>query len=246
MASRRPFQVIPVLDLQGGQIVRGVAGQRQEYRPIVSRLTSSSDPVEVAEAFRRGFGFTDLYLADLDAIAGAPPALGLCRELQVRGFRLWVDPGVRGVASLDPWLAADVSGIVVGLETIDGPEALADVSRLLGNRMIFSLDLKAGTPLTARSWKKEDVWGIATLAVQRGVRRLLAIDLAYVGTGIGPGTEQVCAALAGNFRHVEVFAGGGVRGVEDLVRLREQGVHGALIATALHDGKLTREQLATL
>ena len=69
------MRVVAVLDLMGGKVVRGVGGRRSEYRPVVSRLTTSCDPVAVAEAFRQQLGIDELYLADLDAIAGARPAL---------------------------------------------------------------------------------------------------------------------------------------------------------------------------
>ena len=65
------MRIIPVLDLLKGQIVRGIAGQRQEYRPIVSKLSASSNPLDVARAFRDHLNFTLFYLADLDAITGS-------------------------------------------------------------------------------------------------------------------------------------------------------------------------------
>src|SRR5437868_13104425 len=74
--------ILPVIDLMGGQVVRGVAGRREAYRPMVSTLTDSSDPLAVACAFRKRFGFEELYLADLDAIAGGEPASALYKQLQ--------------------------------------------------------------------------------------------------------------------------------------------------------------------
>src|SRR5207253_1947746 len=64
------MRILPVLDLQNGVVVRGLAGRRAEYRPVVSRLTTSHQPLDIAQAFRDIFGFEHLYLADLDAIAG--------------------------------------------------------------------------------------------------------------------------------------------------------------------------------
>src|SRR6266542_6361151 len=90
------MRVLPVLDLKAGVVVRGVGGRRHEYRPVVSRLTTSSDPLAVARAFRQHFGLSELYLADLDALAGVAPALPTYAILRADGFRLWVDAGVRG------------------------------------------------------------------------------------------------------------------------------------------------------
>jgi phosphoribosylformimino-5-aminoimidazole carboxamide ribotide isomerase len=230
------------LDLMAGQVVRGVGGRRQEYRPVISRLTPSCQPVDVAEAFRTHFGFEELYLADLDAIAGGPPDVRTYAALRQRGFRLWVDAGVRVTATAAVLADAGIEGVVVGLETVPGPDALAEVCRDHGERVIFSLDLKAGVPLGDRAaWDHADAWSIAAWAVAIGVRRLIVLDLARVGEGGGTGTENLCGRLAAAYPTVQLAAGGGVRGVEDLQRLKEHGVAVALAASALHDGRLQAE-----
>lgn len=241
------FRLLPVLDVQAGAVVRGVGGRRREYRPVVSRLTDSARPADVAGAFRSHFGLTHLYLADLDALAGARPALPLYRELAGHGFRLWVDAGVRDAADIVAVAAAGVAGVVVGLETVRGPAVLRQVVQDLGpERVVFSLDLKEGRPLgDAAAWDAAGPEAIAAAAVALGVRHLIVLDLARVGGGGGPGTEELCRHLAERFPAVEVIAGGGVRGADDLRRLHRLGVRAALVASALHDGALTSEDVST-
>src|SRR5438094_9072462 len=107
MEARR-MRIIPVLDLKSGQVVRARAGRREDYQPIESHLTASSLPLDVATAFRDHFGFAELYVADLDAIAGAPPALATYAALRSLGFQLWLDAGVRDVAAVERLLEAGV------------------------------------------------------------------------------------------------------------------------------------------
>src|SRR5262249_24474258 len=116
------MQIIPVLDLKAGHVVRARAGRREEYQPIRSRITASSRPLEVAQAIRERLGREEFYVADLDAIAGAPPALTAYAALRALGFRLWVDAGLREVSEVEPLLQAHIDQIVVGLETVAGPE----------------------------------------------------------------------------------------------------------------------------
>jgi phosphoribosylformimino-5-aminoimidazole carboxamide ribotide isomerase len=237
------MRILPVLDLMGGVVVRGVAGRRAEYRPVVSRLTASCRPLDVAGAFRSHFGLTELYLADLDAIAGAAPALSVYGELRAAGFRLWVDAGLR-TPEAESLVGAGVEGIVAGLETLPGPETLARLCRDWGERIVFSLDLKEGRPLgTLDGWQAADAWSVAAAAVAAGVRRLLVLDLARVGVGAGSGTEELCGRLVRTYPGLEVAAGGGVRDRADLERLRAAGVRAVLVASALHDGRLSREDL---
>jgi phosphoribosylformimino-5-aminoimidazole carboxamide ribotide isomerase len=238
------MRILPVLDLQGGRVVRGIAGRRHEYAPIRSSLTPSSEPLDIARTFRAQFGLTELYLADLDAIAGAAPALATYQMLLSDGFALWVDAGVRKAPDAEP--LADLAGIVVGLETIAGPATLEELCRRHAERVVFSLDLKSGQPLgDVTAWQTTDPLAIAAKALSAGVRRLIVLDLAQVGTGRGTGTEALCSRLATD-PTVEVYAGGGVREFNDLLRLQARGVRGALIASALHDGRLSRADLEQL
>jgi phosphoribosylformimino-5-aminoimidazole carboxamide ribotide isomerase len=112
--------------------------------------------------------------------------------------------------------------------------------------VVFSLDLRDGAPLGAGAGWAADAASVAAQAVGLGVRRLLVLDLARVGVGTGTGTDALCARLAAAHPEVEVSAGGGVRGVADLRRLRDCGVRAALVASALHDGALTAADLTAL
>src|SRR5579862_1653459 len=126
------MRIIPVLDLMQGQVVRGIAGRREEYKPLVSPLAASADPLVVARAFRDHFDLSELYVADLDAIAGALPAISTFTILQADGFTLMVDAGLRQAEDATELLASGVAGIVAGLESLSGPEALADLLKSAG------------------------------------------------------------------------------------------------------------------
>ncbi len=233
------MHILPVLDLLNGVVVRGMAGRRAEYRPVVSRLAGSAEPATVGEAFRLHFGLSELYLADLDAIAGAAPSLPIYRTLSQLGFRLWVDAGVRDRERADELVKAGV-GLVVGLETVVGPAALADILKVHGDRAVFSLDLRGGVPMGNRTaWDGQDAWSIAERSIALGARRILVLDLARVGVGAGTGTETLCTRLTETYPDLEVWAGGGIRNATDLHRLRDAGVKAVLVASALHDGNIT-------
>jgi phosphoribosylformimino-5-aminoimidazole carboxamide ribotide isomerase len=241
------MRILPVLDAMNGEVVRGVGGRRQEYRPLVSRLTTSSHPLDIARAIRSHFGWSEFYLADLDAILGGEPAWATFAALREDGFRLWVDAGVRRMTRACQLAEAGIESIVVGLETVAGPAELAAMARAFGERLVFSLDLRQGEPLGERAaWEGGDACSIAARAVRSGVRRLLVLDLARVGLGGGTGTRELRARLRADFPQVEVSAGGGVRSRRDLEEWRDGGVYAALVASALHDGRLTPANLEGL
>ena len=237
-------RVVPVLDLKAGRVVHAIGGDRAHYRPIASRLHPGSDPIPLARALRETFGFEELYLADLDAIAGAATRLDIYEDLHSLGLSLWVDAGVRDAGSLGP--IRSLATVVAGLETIRGPAALAAVVSEAGpERVVFSLDLRGGRPIVAEGaeWGTSDPRALAESALRAGVRRLLLLDLARVGTGRGVGTLGLVSELRKAHPGLEIAVGGGVASVADLPPLGEAGASAVLVGSALHDGRISKADL---
>jgi phosphoribosylformimino-5-aminoimidazole carboxamide ribotide isomerase len=106
-------------------------------------------------------------------------------------------------------------------------------------RIVFSLDLNAGQPLTnVTAWRAMAPLAIAEAAIAAGVRRLIVLDLANVGVDGGVGTLALCHELRTRQPHIEIIAGGGVRGPDDLAHMASAGCNAALVASALHDGRI--------
>jgi phosphoribosylformimino-5-aminoimidazole carboxamide ribotide isomerase len=244
MSSRALPRIVPVIDLLGDFVVRGIAGRRHEYRPLHSPLCADAQPATLARAFSDR-GFSDVYLADLDAITGAAPAWDIYRQVAESGLQIWVDAGLSTVHQADllakfATLQGPLAGVIAGLESLPGPEMLAEMLAVVGpERFVFSLDLKGGRPLTnAAAWNGFDARAIAQVALDRGIRRMIVLDLARVGMNDGVGTEDFCRRLRGLSSDLEITAGGGVRNQADLQSLAAAGCDAALVASALHDGRI--------
>ena len=261
------MRIIPVIDLKDGLVVRGVGGQRDQYRPIESSLCADAQPETVAQSFA-ALGFREAYVADLDAIEKGDGSLFWCRSPRVErshptstietpvpffGLQLLVDAGIR--TALDARRLAEarvdgrpLAGIVAGLESLDSLETLEDILGAIGpGRLLFSLDLKAGVPLTAApAWQGLSPEQIAVIVLRAGVRRMIVLDLARVGMGAGVGTEPLCRTLRSLAPELEIIAGGGVRSAADLDSLARAGCDAALVASALHDGRLDVATCAAL
>ncbi len=247
------MRVIPVLDIRQSQVVRGVAGRRDEYKPLVSPLCPGSQVAELAKAFRQQFSFELAYLADLDALAGGEPSWNDYEAVLGAGLDLMVDAGITNLTDAQR-LADFVSGerkirhLVVALESLAEGVQLRELVQTVGSRrLVFSLDLVDGRPLTRRAdWQTLTPLQLAQVALAAGARRLIVLDLRRVGINRGPGTIPLCRQLRRLDRDIEIIAGGGVRGNADLDLLHEAGCDAALVASALHDGRLTAETLARL
>ncbi len=244
------MQVIPVLDIKNRLVVHGVAGERQKYQPIQSKLVDSSKPQDVARAFVSLLGATTVYVADLDAIEKGKLNQRIYEQLSKAGLRLWLDVGVGDAEKAELVLerCADLApDIVVGLESLESPAALRELVRIIGREAcLFSLDLKNGQPLTKiGAWKILTPRQIAEEALAAGVRRFIVLDLADVGVGAGTSTLDFCRLFYDDHGDtgIELIAGGGVRNFADLECLADAGCCAALVASALHDGRLGSEEI---
>jgi HisA/HisF family protein len=246
------LKILPVLDLKQGTVVRGVAGRRDEYRPIVSRVCADTTPGGVARDLREAFGCDECYVADLDAIAGGEPNRTAFDSIRAAGLRPWIDAGsgtVERAAALATYFETPgIDGrIVVGLESLANVAVLRDIVAAVGaERLTFSLDLHGGRP-----WTESPAWSsspekIAAEVAALGVRSLIVLDVAGVGVGAGVPTLELCRRLSVDHPLIELVSGGGVRGLDDLQALRDVGCSAALVASALHDGRLSRADLDSL
>lgn len=239
------MQIIPVLDILDGKVVSGVAGRRDRYQPVQSQLADSADPLTVARGFREHLGLSQLYLADLDGIMHDRPHCSLWKELADDGFKLWIDRGVKTIAQAEEVYDSGARAAVVALETSPPRKLIAELCVDFGPpRVIFSLDLKQGRPLgTLDQWENPQPFNIAVEAVGLGVEQMIVLDLAWVGTGEGLATEDLCRRLLSRFTQLQIITGGGIRGPGDLPRAKSLGIHGLLIASALHNGRINRQTI---
>ena len=225
------MEVIPVVDLMQGQVVRAQQGERDSYAPIESPLSLDSSPEAVLEGYFSIYPFSTLYVADLDAILGRGDNSRVIERLgrQYPDTDLWVDSGIAGAAAGQAWLETRSAHLVIGSESQPDMSAL-DLTRVgeWAVRIILSLDFRGDTFLGPPELLE---------APGRWPERLVTMTLSRVGSNQGPDLSRL-ADIQSRAAGKKVYAAGGVRGPADLVMLAENGVAGALVASALHDGRI--------
>jgi phosphoribosylformimino-5-aminoimidazole carboxamide ribotide isomerase len=251
------MQIIPVLDIAGGIAVHAQAGDRTQYAPLESDLVPGrvGDPIALLRAFHSNLGIHECYVADLDAIQGGAVQRSLLRELAAfhTGFSgaLLVDAGTHLPEGALEVLSCGASEVVVGLETLQAFSDLESIRELVGSsRVVFSLDLRLGNPILhpalqdARGAAPEAL-SLAEQAANAGVGSILILDLGRVGTGCGVDLGLV-ESMRRRLPNVRLLAGGGVLTRLDLERMRDAGCDGALVASAIHTGRVTPADLAAV
>lgn len=229
----------------GGRAVHARGGRREAYAPVrdlAEETISPGDPLALAGWYLGRCGLTELYAADLDAILDRRQSEGPNDSILARlsGLApLWLDAGVSSSDRAGRAITLGASQVVVGLETLPDFATLVDIcDHVGGHRVALSLDLRRGRPVVSPESNIPDASAtlLARKAADAGVGAIIVIDLARVGTSSGLDIELIRRVRESI--SIQLLAGGGVRGPEDLRRLAEAGCDGALVASALHSGRV--------
>ena len=239
------LKVIPVIDVLNGIVVHAVRGNRSEYKPLQSVLSPSVDAIEVATAFKL-HGFSTLYLADIDAIQGKTPAFDFYSCIVQMGFDLMVDVGVTDVWVAKNLINCGVSKVIVGTETLQSKVSLQKIVAQVGtDKIIVSFDVKNDKVLTHPVFDgSTDLLELFETFQSIGVSEFMLLDLTRVGSNEGVNAELL--KKCSDVLDCGIYVGGGIRSVDDLLKLKELNVLGVLFATALHLGNINIKDLTRL
>jgi phosphoribosylformimino-5-aminoimidazole carboxamide ribotide isomerase len=237
------LEVVPVIDIHDGLAVHAVKGVRKNYKPIKSVLTASADPVKVATAFKR-VGFKELYVADLNAITGNHDNFSVIKRIaDATKLQLMIDAGVNDLKTARQVIQQVTSKIIIGTETLNSVSFIEEAINTLGAKcVVASLDMKIGQLLSKLDpGKFSNPIELLHIFQRMGLTQAILLDLARVGSEEGVDVTFLKKVLESV--EIEIFVGGGIRDINDIVNLKELGVFGVLLATSLHSGKITMNDL---
>lgn len=230
------FTVFPAIDVRGGRCVRlvqGDFGRSKEY---------DADPVRRAREWERR-GAEALHVVDLDgAKEGGPVQIEIVRRISDSvGIPVQAGGGVRSVKDVRALLDSGASRVVMGTAALDRDLRLRALEEAKGS-LVVAVDARDGTVAT-HGWLRSSGVCVLELAEELaagGVASVLYTDVGRDGMGSGPALEETGRVAS----IIPTIASGGVRGVEDVAALsRIEGVVGAVVGTALYEGRVTLEEL---
>jgi phosphoribosylformimino-5-aminoimidazole carboxamide ribotide isomerase len=234
------MQVIPVIDLLNGEVVHAKKGLRQTYQPMQSPLCSSSDPLTVVATLLSIHPFKQLYIADLNAIQKLPnkPSTNYASIAQISlaypELELWLDAGFQQSADLLQWQTLKTRIILASENFHDMQDYLA-LSQQQPD-FILSLDFFSdGFHGPQALFKQTEDWP----------EQVIIMSLSDVGTNQGFNKARLVEIMQSNKGSL-FYAAGGVRDEQDLLSLKALGVHGALVASALHNQQINGASLIKL
>lgn len=231
--------VIPAIDLRGGKAVRLTKGDFNQEKVY------SDNPAEIARGFAAD-GARRIHIVDLEgALGGEPKHAALIRSIasEVKSAEFEVGGGVREARTVDMYLRAGVSRVVVGTRACLDRGFLAELLAEFGEKVIIGVDAVKGMVATdgwtkVTGTKAEDLIDAALAA---GGSEIIHTDIDTDGMLKGPNTAEL-GRLAGLFPTGQFIASGGVSSLDDLDALKKLGkpnIFGAIIGKAIYEGNIS-------
>lgn len=224
-----------MIDLLNGKVVHAKRGDRAQYQPLQSPLIDSCDPLTVATALLSSYPCRDLYIADLNAIqklSGHHLEVILQIARQHPNVSLWVDAGIANPEDLQQWSGHHFN-LILGSENFSSLDNFLEISAMLDKQFILSLD-----------FMQHGYQGPLALIqnTQHWPEKVILMTLAKVGSNSGI-DHNLISRFAAYTNQFEIFAAGGVRDINDLKLLKDIGIKGALVASALHNCQLKPSEI---
>jgi phosphoribosylformimino-5-aminoimidazole carboxamide ribotide isomerase len=235
MTDALPFEVIPAIDLLGGQAVRLTQGRYEEA------TVYDANPAEVAARFAR-HGIRRLHAVDLDGARAGRPVNGDAIRGVVRAageVPVQLGGGIRTLEAVDELLAMGVQRVILGTVALRQPALVRDAAKRHPGRVVVGIDARDGRVAVAGWLEASDV-AAAELAREfedAGVAAIVYTDISRDGMLSGPNLEAT-VTLARAIS-IPVIVSGGVSRTEDLVAAAAHagdGIAGAIVGRALYTG----------
>ena len=226
------MQVIPAIDLRGGQCVRLRQG---DY----DRETVFGDDPAAMAAHWESEGATRIHLVDLDgAKVGRPVNVDAVRAILQRvKVPCQLGGGVRDEATIAAWLEAGVERVIVGTQALKDPAWFRSMALKYPARLVLGLDARDGRVATA-GWLDVSTIEATDLADRFDdlpIGGVVYTDISRDGMLAGPNLAAT-EALARRLK-TPVIASGGVSTLEDLAHLAALPVAACIVGRALYDGR---------
>jgi len=231
--------IIPAIDLKDGRCVRLKQGD------MSTATVFSEDPVAMAKHWAAQ-GAKRLHIVDLNgAVAGRPKNEKVIRDVIAavgQQLQIQLGGGIRDLDTIESYLDAGVTYVVVGTAAVKNPGFLSDACYAFPGHIIAGLDAKEGK-VAVEGWSKmtgHDVVDLARKFEEYGVEALIYTDIGRDGMMTGINIEATLRLAQAT--KTPSIASGGLNSVQDVQAVCEklvpEGVIGAIAGRALYEGRL--------
>lgn len=227
------MELFPAIDLIGGCAVRLVKGD------YAQKTVYSDDPAEVARSFAAA-GAKYLHVVDLEgAKDGGTPNLETIQNIvENGGLLVEVGGGIRSEEAIKKYLDAGVFRVILGTAAVQNPAFLEEMVQKYGEKIAVGVDIKDGM-VAIKGWTEvsaESCFDFCEKLQKIGVKTIICTDISKDGLLSGTNLE-LYKELSEKFS-VDIVASGGVTTLDDVKKLADMGMYGAILGKALYTGNI--------
>ncbi|MBE5733468.1 MAG: 1-(5-phosphoribosyl)-5-[(5-phosphoribosylamino)methylideneamino]imidazole-4-carboxamide isomerase [Clostridiales bacterium] len=231
------MKIFPAIDLFGGKAVRLYKGDYQNM------TVYSDDPVSVALDFKSK-GAKYMHLVDLEgAKTGQTPNLETIKKIvSATDSFVEVGGGVRSMEVIERYINAGVSRVILGTVAVTEPDFLIEAVKKYGDKIAVGVDIKDGF-VAIKGWtekSQEDGFEFCKKMQDIGVKTIICTDISK--DGAMQGANHALYKRLKEQLNIDVVASGGVSAIEDVIKLREIDIYGAIIGKAYYTGAIDLKQ----
>lgn len=232
------MEIIPAIDIRGGRCVRLEQGDYER------ETVFDSDPVAAARRWQAA-GARRLHVVDLDgARDGRPGNEDAIRAiLNSSAVPVQVGGGIRDIAAIQRYVEAGAGRVILGTAAVKDQTTLINAVTLFRERIVVGVDARDGLVAT-EGWLETSTLPATDLVKQLselGVTRIIYTDILRDATLTGPNFAAISGLLefiSGLPSPISVIAAGGLSSIDDLRRLAELPVEGAIVGKAIYTGAI--------
>jgi len=224
--------VIPAIDIRGGNSVRLKQGK------LNAETVHSSDPVYIAKLWKSK-GAKRVHVVDLDgAFSGESVNKKIIKKIcSSVDIPVEVGGGIRDLKKIKELFDIGAAYAILGTAAVENPQLVKQAVEKFGaDKIIVAIDAKNGNVAT-KGWVDVTSVKVLDLAMELksfGLQEILYTDISRDGMLSGPDFEGLKSLTKTGLR---IIASGGVRSIDDLIKLKELepvGVHAAIVGSALY------------
>ena len=230
--------IFPAIDVLDGNCVRLIQGDYNK------EVVYSDSPVEMAKEWEaKGADF--IHIVDLNgAKSGESVNKAVIQEMaKAVNIPVQVGGGIRSIETIDSYIKQGIDRVIIGTAAINDKAFLREAVAKFADHLVVSVDARNGYVATEGWTDTSDVKAL-NLVIELealGVKTIVYTDIAKDGMLQGPNLEE--QAAINHATSIDVIASGGITTIDDVNKLDELNIYGAIIGKSLYDGKLDFEEL---
>ena len=227
------MKLFPAIDLYEGKAVRLFKG---DYAQMT---VYNDDPTAVAADFLAS-GAECIHIVDLEgAKSGTTPNFDtVCKIKAASGLFCEIGGGIRSMEVIDKYLSAGIDRVILGTAAVGNLDFVKAAVEKYGERIAVGADLKDGY-VAVKGWVEKTDLSYEDFFRQMqsvGVKTVICTDISKDGAMMGTNLE-LYRTLSQKFS-MQIVASGGVSSLEDVKRLNDIGLYGAIIGKAYYTGAI--------